>query len=146
PGPRTIYTYYGNDRDRRVETIENVTGGGANLSKFNYTYDSDGRITSWKKLLGTTSSGLWFESGDAQRLEGARNAFDPDLASQLYNYGYDDGGNRTAASNYDPHPIPGSEWFAGTFTTFTANALNQLDSRSVQINNGVPVESELIYD
>ena len=145
-GPRTIYTYYGNDRDRRVETIENVTGGGANLSKFNYTYDSDGRITSWKKLLGTTSSGLWFESDDAQRLEGARNAFDPDLASQLYNYGYDDGGNRTAASNYDPHPIPGSEWFAGTFTTFTANALNQLDSRSVQINNGLPVESELIYD
>jgi RHS repeat-associated protein len=145
-GQKTNYSYYGNDRDRRLQTLQNLSNGGANLSKFDYTYNVEGQITSWGKVLDTASSGLWFDYDNAQQLVSARNASNPSLASQRYDYGYDDAGNRLSDSNYDPHPVPIGGWLVGTFTTYTANALNQLDSRTVQVNNGVPLASRLLYD
>ena len=145
-GQKTNYSYYGNDHDRRLQTLQNLNDGGANLSKFDYTYNAEGQITSWGKLLNTASSALWFDYDNAQQLVSARNASNPSLASQRYDYGYDDAGNRMSDSSYDPHPVPPGGWLAGTFTTYTANALNQLDRRAVQLNNGTPIESELLYD
>jgi RHS repeat-associated protein len=144
-GPKTNYSYYGNDHDRRLQSLQNLTGGAVNLSKFDYSYNAEGQITNWDKLLGTASSGLWFDYDDAQQLVSGRNASDPSLASQRYDYGYDDAGNRMSDSDYDPHPVPGG-WLAGTFTTYTANTLNQLDTRMVQRNDGAPVGSVVIYD
>jgi RHS repeat-associated protein len=145
-GQTTNYSYYGNDHDRRLQTLQNMRDGGANLSKLDYTYNAEGRMTSWGKLLGTTSSGLWFDYDNAQQLVSARNASNPSRASQRYDFGYDDAGNRMRDSGYDLHQDPFSGSLHGTFTTYTANELNQLNSRAVQLNNGAPLWSELIYD
>ena len=145
-GQTAHYTYFGNDHDRRLQTLQNLSNGGANLSKFDYTYDAEGQITSWSKLLDTTSSGLWFDYDNAQQLVSARNASDPSLASQRYDYKYDDAGNRMSDSNYDPRQVPPGGWLNGTFTTYTANALNQLDSRAVQQNSVAVSGSKFIYD
>jgi RHS repeat-associated protein len=145
-GPKTHYTYYGNEHDRRLQSLQNVTGGTVNLSRFDYTYNAVGQITNWDKLLGTVSSGLWFDYDEAQQLVSVCNASPPSFASQRYDYGYDDSGNRMSDSNYDPHPVPSGGWLAGTFTTYTSNMLNQLDTRTMQRDDGPPVGSFLTYD
>lgn len=145
-GQKTIYSYYGKDHDWRLQTLQNLSNGGPNLSKFDYAYNAEGQITRWDKLLGSTSCGLWFDYDNAQQLVSGYNASKPGLASRRYDYGYDDAGNRVSDSNYAPHPVPSVGSFVGTFTTYGANMLNQLDSRTVQRNNAPPVRSELIYD
>ena len=60
-GQTTNYTYFGNNDDRRLQTLENLDGGALNLSKFDYTYDDEGQIMTWLSLLETTNSGRWFE-------------------------------------------------------------------------------------
>lgn len=142
-GLKTNYDYYGIDQDRRLRTLQNLTASNANLSKFDYTYDGGGQITNWSKLLGLTTTGLWFEYDAAQQLGSARNAANPVLASYRYEYWYDRLGNRKSDSSYDPRPGGTS---TGTVTSYTANALNQLDSRTVQQNNRAPVRSFLLYD
>ncbi len=60
-GQTANYTYFGNDHDRRLQTLENLDPGSANLSKFDYTYDAEGQILTWSRQLGTVSTGRWFE-------------------------------------------------------------------------------------
>ena len=144
-GQKTTYTYYGNDHDRRLQTLQNFTAGDASLSKFEYSYNAAGQIMSWGKLIGTAASGLWFEYDDAQELLSVRSASDPNLASHRYEYRNDYAGNRSSDSEYDPRPGPGG-WLLGTFTNYGVNGLNQLESRYVQENNGPPIGSSLLYD
>ena len=42
-------TYLGNAGDHRLQESLNLTGAGATLSKFDYTYDAEGEIQSWTK-------------------------------------------------------------------------------------------------
>jgi hypothetical protein len=87
-GQTTNYVYFGNDHDRRLQTLENLATGGANLSKFDYTYDAEGEIMTWNRQLGTATSGCWFGYDDARQLLSARNASNPSFATQKYEYGY----------------------------------------------------------
>ncbi len=145
-GQKTMQSYFGNDHDRLLQTLQNLNSTGGTLSKFDYTRDATGQITSMTRSLETTSSGMWFDYDEAQELTGARNASSPGLASQRYEYAYDDAGNRVSDSNYDPHPVPIGGWLNGTFNTYTSNELNQLDTRAVQVNNIGSSPVSLIYD
>ena len=126
-GQTTNYTYFGNNEDRRLQTLENVARGGATLSKFDYTYDAEGQIMNWSSLLGTTTSGRWFEYDDARQLLGARNAADSDFVTQRFDYVYDKAGNRThdAVTNFVEHLQGG---IYGMSHDYTANAVNQIDT------------------
>ena len=123
-GQTANYTYFGNNEDRRLQTLENLARGAANLSKFDYTYDAEGQIMNWSSLLGTTTSGRWFDYDAARQLLGARNALDVDFVTQRFDYRYDVAGNRTsdAKTNF-VLPEGGS---TGMSHDYTANAVNQI--------------------
>src|SRR5262249_54127476 len=103
------------------------------------------QVTSWNKILEATSAGSWFDYDDAEQLVSARNASNPLLATQKYDYQYDQAGNRLTDSNYDPNPLPGGG-LNGTFVSYTTNQLNQLKSRTVQLSGSPPVQTTLTYD
>ncbi len=46
-GQKTVFSYYGNTNDQRLQTIRNLKSNGTNISKFDYTYDADGQISTW---------------------------------------------------------------------------------------------------
>ncbi len=144
-GPQTIFEYYGKDQDRRLQSLQNLSVGQLNLSRFEYTYNQGGQLASWSSQLGTEASELWFEYDGAQQLLSARNALHSQEASKQYDYNYDDAGNRLGDSYLFPQSTPSGE-IPGTFVTYTANALNQLDHREVRRNNEPPVVSVLSYD
>jgi RHS repeat-associated protein len=129
-----------------LQTAQNVNSSGVNLSRFDYEYDATGQITSWSKLLGTAGLTFWFDYDAGQQLVGARNAADPSAVTQRCDYGYDEAGNRTLDSEYDPGSTGPNGWATGTFVTYTSNEVNELDTRSVQVNNGPPTVSSLSYD
>ena len=93
------YTYFGNTQDRRLQTLQNLTNGSANLSKFDYTYDAEGQILTWNRQLGTVTSGRWFDYDAARQLLSARNASTPGASTEINSYVYDSQSNRTADSN-----------------------------------------------
>ncbi len=102
-GQTSSFAYYPNaatdgsgDGDQRLQSIQNLTPAGANLSTFSYAYDPTGEITSWGKA---------WDSGPV-----LPSTFSYDAASQLYTaivpnpstgatqsffYTYDASGNRT---------------------------------------------------
>jgi RHS repeat-associated protein len=108
-------TYFGNDHDRRLQTLRNLAGGGAtSLSQFDYTYDSEGTIQTQDKLLGTIQTNLVFGYDSAQQL---RSVVQGNIQFQ---YEYDGAGNRLSDLFHTQFSHGGS--------TFSANHLNQLDS------------------
>jgi RHS repeat-associated protein len=143
-GQTSNYTYFGNDYDRRLQTLENLDSGHNNLSKFDYTYAPPGRglVTSWSRQLGTTSSERWFAYDDAQQLLSARNNADPSAATQENDYGYDGAGNRTSDSFFNPQGAHGN----GIHHTYTPSDANQIEGFSTQTNNDPPVNTVPIYD
>ena len=123
---RTKYTYFPNTHDFRLQTIQNLTGV-TNLSQFDYTYDPEGQIMSWSRLLDTKASGLWFDYDDARQLRSARNAEVVNAATKKLDYDYDDAGNRTYDRNYNPNGLP----LNGVSNSYAINVLNQVESRTV---------------
>jgi RHS repeat-associated protein len=101
-GQLTSYTYFANTGNKRLQTLQNKTSGGVNISKFDYTYDAEGEILSWNRQFGTANAIRWANGTSSMA----------DLADQLtkvietnavtkavrttYNYGYDLAGNRTS--------------------------------------------------
>ena len=122
-GQTATYLYYGNDGDRRLQTLQHQTSGSVNLSQHDYSYDADGQIQAWTKLLGANEVDLSFGYDDADQLTGI---YDGNLQ---YEYEYDDAGNKLTDSSHVPHPHTPS----GAFKYYTANNLNQLDSVSTQL-------------
>jgi len=145
-GQSANYSYFGNDEDRRLQTLQNLATGAVNLSRFDYTYDEShiGQVGSWSSLLGTTSSSRWFQYDDAEQLQSARNASDPAVASQKIEYGYDVGANRVSDRSYSPQGSANN----GTLNSYpaAANMLNQLDSFTTAVNGHSGVTQPLIYD
>lgn len=130
-GQTTNYVYFGNDNERRLQTLQNLTGGAINLSTFNYAYYNDSRqIADWSRQLGTASSERWFEYDHAQRLLFSRNHFNPSSATQVNSYGYDNADNRTSDSVFNPQ-----EEIGGTTRIYTPNNLNQIET--IDINYGM---------
>lgn len=145
PNGQTVnYTYFGNDEDRRLQTLQNLVSGTVNLSRFDYTYDDEGQIMSWSSLLGTSSSDRWFEYDAAQQLLHARNTADPALTTQRIEYGYDLGANRTSDRIYNPQGSANN----GTLNSYPAqaNELNQLDSITTTINGFAGAAKPLVHD
>jgi RHS repeat-associated protein len=115
-GQLARYTYFDNLNDRRLQTIENLSGIATNLSRHDYTYDATGQIQSWGKALGASENYLWFEYDDANQLISATQV--PGVG---FGYGYDAAGNRLnntfmGAANVQRREI------------YSANNLNQLDT------------------
>jgi RHS repeat-associated protein len=104
--------------DQRLQQIQNLKPGGANLSTFSYTYDVVGQIQTWSRqndaAVALTSS-FKYDSG-GQLLTAAV----PSSASMVksYTYGYDLAGNRT------------QEQIDSGVTTSVHNNLNQLTGQT----------------
>jgi RHS repeat-associated protein len=120
-GQQTTYAYFGNLGDRRLQEIWNKKPGGATLSKFDYTYDTAGNILTWRQQ-NEASPAQVYELGydDADQLTAAiLKSTDPTpVVLKRYYYAYDPAGNRTAAQNDD------------AVTGATYNNMNQLVSQA----------------
>jgi len=128
-GQVTNFSYYpnsagapGND-DQRLQQIQNLAPGGANLSTFGYGYNAVGMIATWSKQIGAASaltSSFYYDAAD--QLIGA--SVPNGASTSNYSYGYDIAGNRTR-EQIDPG-VTGS----------THNNLNQLTAQ----NPGGPMQ------
>ena len=137
--PEDKLWYYGNDHDRRLQGLQNLEPRRPKPVEVRLHLQrgrSDRRAGAdcWAQAL--PAFGLITMT--AQQLLSARNAFDPTDASQRYDYGYDRCGKSDLAIQIMIRVRFLLADAAGTFTTYTANALNQLDRRTVQLNNGAP--------
>jgi len=141
-GQEANYSYFGNEQERRPQTVQNVVAG-ENLSKFDYTYDEEGQISSWSKLLETASSGLWFGYDDAGQLVNARNGARPRLVTRQFHYGYDNAGNRTTDSESNAQ---GNGFNTGTYRSYWPNGLNQISSVDTRIDGVDHGRIDLTYD
>jgi RHS repeat-associated protein len=126
-GQRTVFSYYGNTNDDRLQQIQNLLPNGTNLSSFAYAYDADGQITTWTRqadVFTPTVFNLGYDSGD-QLLTAilTSNSATGAILSQ-YVYGYDLAGNRLSEQIQAGTNSPASIT-AGTF-----NNLNQLTNLS----------------
>jgi RHS repeat-associated protein len=94
-------------------------------SQFDYTYDADGQITTWKKnyagLAAPQRFDLGYDNADQLTTAPLKNASTNALLKQ-FTYGYDPASNRT------------SETVATTTTTSTPNNVNAITSQSGGIN------------
>jgi YD repeat-containing protein len=139
-------TYFGNNDDRSLQTLQNLGSGAVNLSKFDYTYDPESQITSWSKVLDADSSGLWFEYDDARQLISVRDASEQGEATRVLDYGYDDAGNRVNDGDHNPQGPPNDFFISGTTTSYKVNNLNQMETVSVGIDGAVFPGVEMVYD
>ncbi len=133
-GQTANYSYFDNLNDRRLQTIENLTGAAATLSRHEYSYDATGQIQTWNKTLGATETGLSFEYDNADQLT---SVIQPGVG---FGYGYDLAGNRLSNIFTGAHNRQRSD-------IYTANNLNQLDT--VTRSNGFGserIESSFTYD
>jgi YD repeat-containing protein len=55
-GQRVDNAYFGNAGDRRLRQIHNTLSGGSTLSKFDYTYDVIGNISTWAQQRGSSAA------------------------------------------------------------------------------------------
>jgi RHS repeat-associated protein len=127
------YTYLDNLHDMRLQEIWNKYGGSTTLSKFDYTYDSEGQILTWTKSYpGLTPASqrydLTYDAADQLRLAPLKDA-STNAVITSYTYQYDVASNRT------------SELVGTTTTTSTPNGLNEIVSQST---NGT--SHSLYYD
>jgi RHS repeat-associated protein len=94
-GQNAAFSYFPNSADRRLQEIWNKLPGGGTLSKFDYTYDADGFITSWTQQHGAGSPNVLTPSYDLDdRLTGAATT----SPAQNYAYTYDGADNRLTGS------------------------------------------------
>lgn len=124
-GQAANYGYFDNLNDRRLQTIQHLAGGAENLSRFDYTYDAEGTIQSWHKLLGAADAiDLTFGYDDADQLTSVLDGVNGSA------YGYDLAGNRISNASYLFRPHNGSE------RQFATNELNQLTSVKTRVGVG----------
>ena len=135
---RTGLAYQGAGTLRRLTGITHQTGADTNslgaLSQHGYGYDGLGRLASWQRWIGAVQASAWtgiLYDGDDQ-LKEVDDTASPAVA---FGYGYDLGGNRTAASRI---PVAGG----GVSRTWSANGLNQLTAQTAGPENG----AQFAYD
>ncbi len=121
-GGSTVYTYFPNTQDKRLQEIKNQTSANALISQFDYTYDVEGQILTWTKNYPGLSPApqrfdLGYDNADQLITAPLKNAATNALIKQ-YGYGYDLASNRT------------SELVGTTTTTSTPNNVNEIVSQS----------------
>lgn len=142
-GVVATYSYYGGTSDRRLQTLQNSGAGGANISRFDYSYDSEGEIKTWTKTLGTTVTPLWFDYDNADQLLSAHNTQNPASSSYIYDFGYDPAGNRSFDYLHNALGAPDN----GTDRTYTiTNPVNQFDSVLKAQNGILQQDQAFAYD
>jgi RHS repeat-associated protein len=100
-GQSTVYSYYPNSGDKRLQAIQHTAPGATQISKFDYEYDSEGQISKLTKQFGpngypiTWSNGAnsMYDAADQLKTVVAQTA--PDVYAQ-YSYDYDAAGNRSS--------------------------------------------------
>lgn len=114
-GMKTEFSYFGNNEDNRLSRIRHLKPGGTvSISTFDYTYDAEGRITTWAQQEDTTTAKTWELSYDnADQLAAAIVKQGPTTL-------------RSSAWEYDPAGNRTKEIIDGTATTSTYNSLNEL--------------------
>ena len=132
-GSSTVYTYFPNNQDKRLQEIKNQTSSAALISQFDYTCDTEGQILTWtKNYPGLTPAPQRFDLGydNADQLLTAplKNASTNALIKQ-YTYGYDLASNRT------------SELVATTTTISTPNNVNEIVGQSGGVNRTLTYDS-----
>lgn len=123
-GQTSNYSYMNNAADRRLQEIRHQAASGAVLSRFTYTYDGVGNVTTWTQQYQATSRAYDFTYDDADQLKGAtyRTTDTPPTSLTRYLYRYDSGGNRTNAQT-DDAPLA---WTFNTLNQMTAQGGSEL--------------------
>jgi YD repeat-containing protein len=93
----SLYSYFGNTNDRRLQTIHHKYPNASTLSKFDYTYDVGGNILTWRQQADTAAVQWNYGYDTADQLTSAVKAStDPTpVVLTRYVYAYDPAGNRT---------------------------------------------------
>ena len=149
-GFKTLFSYLGNDQDRRLSQIKNLKPDGITpLSIFDYTYDDQGRIAAWKQQVDADAAKTW--------------TIGYDNSDQMKTVQVHQNGNliEDQSWNYDPAGNRLSETLNGSTKTFNYNALNEVvqtsglqaaatyewdaENRLVAVNKGTN-RSEFTYD
>src|SRR5262249_795916 len=98
-GVTANYVYFPNLQDKRLQQIKNQTSASVLLSQFDYTYDYEGEIKTWKKnypgLSSTQRYDLTYDNADQLTNAPLKNDSTNGLVRQ-YIYGYDLASNRTS--------------------------------------------------
>jgi RHS repeat-associated protein len=97
-GQTSSYAYYNNVGDHRLQTIHHKLAGGATLSKFDYTYDSTGRILTWRQQADSDSPTTWsyiYDGADQLLTADQSSTGTTPAVLRRYGYTYDLAGNRT---------------------------------------------------
>jgi RHS repeat-associated protein len=123
------YTYFDNSEDRRLKRIQNLTNvpsPGVLLSQFDYTYDDEGQIKTWKKnypglLQAPQRYDLTYDYADQLTQAPLKNDTTNTTITN-YLYRYDLGSNRTI------------EKIGTTTTTSTPNTVNEIVTQSGETN------------
>jgi len=88
-GQTTTYSYFSNSGDRRLQQILNHKTGGITISKFDYTYDAAGNITTWTQQVDSDPAKAYDLTYDrADQLIGATWRTTGATPSILKRYGY----------------------------------------------------------
>jgi RHS repeat-associated protein len=126
-GQTTSYGYFpSNNDDRRLEQIHHLAPGSVTLSKFNYTYDDEGQVFTWRKQFGAAHPVQWANGANSMHdlADQLTNVIERDAVTQAlrttYGYGYDPAGNRTSDAS----------------GTRTFNDVNQSQEEVCYLSNG----------
>ena len=122
-GQSTAYTYQDSTTtgEPRLSEIKNLNASSGVISKFDYSYDVSGQITSWTQQTDSNDPQNYALQYDNDGRLVAANVTDTTTSALLhqYAYAYDGAGNRTA------------EQIDGNVTSSTYNNLNQLTGQSL---------------
>jgi RHS repeat-associated protein len=110
-GLTTSYSYFGNTGDQRLETIQNMHST-TQLSKFDYTYNPVGTISTWTQQADSSTAVV--------------NTLSYDGADQLTNAVQSGGGSASNAYGYDPAGNRLTETTGSGTTAGQFNNVNQL--------------------
>jgi RHS repeat-associated protein len=97
-GQTSLYSYLPTTLEHRLQTIHHKYPSGATLSKFDYTYDVTGNITTWQQQVDSDPAVMWsYLYDNANQLTAAIKQSTGGTPTTLkrYAYGYDPVGNRT---------------------------------------------------
>jgi YD repeat-containing protein len=97
-GQTTTYSYFGNLGDHRLQQVLNRLPGSVTLSKFDYTYDVLGNVSTWTQQAGSNPAKVYtLEYDVANEMSTAIvSGPSPLPVPSRFAYAYDSAGNRTA--------------------------------------------------
>lgn len=107
-GQTANYAYFDNSKDRRLQTVQDLTSGSVNISKFDYAnYDAEGQVGDWTKTLGQSSAIASTHTYDL--VDEVTNVTNTVAGSSptSFTYTYDAAGNRLSdnTANYTPNSL-----------------------------------------